>query len=103
MSTAHHVIDICRKRAQRGYEASALRLLAEVESLGSPPERDSALARYQAALAVARECQMRPVIAQCLFGLGRLFAQMGNAAAADEHRNRALEAYRELEMRAPTA
>jgi hypothetical protein len=44
---------------------------------------------------------MRPLVAHCHRGLGRLYRDLGKTALADEHRTMAASLYRQLEMPAP--
>lgn len=45
----------------------------------------TAAAHYQAAVTLASELEMRPLMAHCHLGLGRLFRRTGDAEQADAY------------------
>jgi hypothetical protein len=53
---------------------------------------------YRAAMALADELGMRPLIAHCNLGLGRLYRRMGGRLKADQHLSAAETLYREMGM-----
>ena len=53
---------------------------------------------YGNALALAEPRGMRPLIAHCLLGLGRLYRRTGRPAEATDHLERARTKYREMGM-----
>ncbi len=53
---------------------------------------------YREALALAGELGMRPLVAHCHLGLGRLNRRTGNRPEAREHLTNAVSMYREMEM-----
>ncbi|MFQ5898992.1 MAG: tetratricopeptide repeat protein [Candidatus Methylomirabilia bacterium] len=54
---------------------------------------------YGQALALAEELGMRPLLARCHLGLGKLFRRTGNRAKAQEHLTTATALLRETDMR----
>ena len=84
-------------RPQRPYEAWALRLLGEVTARHDPP--DHAEGHYREALALAEELRMRPLVAHCHLGLGKLYLRTGKREQAREHLTTATTMYREMDMR----
>src|SRR4030095_4845171 len=70
---------------ERGNEAPALRLLAEIAALQDPPNLDGAAARYGEALALAAELGMRPLVAHCHLGLAKLSWHTHKREQAQEH------------------
>jgi uncharacterized protein HemY len=65
-----------------------------------PPMRlAEAEVRYRDARAVANELGMRPMVAHCHLGLGKLYGRTGNGAKAEEHLTTARAMYREMDMR----
>ena len=88
-----------RAGKQRGFEADTLRLLAEIHARLDSPERPGAEAFYREALALAGELGMRPLVARCHLGLGRLYRQAGEGAAAKEHLSTARTMLAQMEMR----
>jgi tetratricopeptide (TPR) repeat protein len=82
-----------------GYLAHALHLLGDVamHAEGFDPAR--AETNYRQALALAEPRGMRPLVAHCHFGLGRLARRTDKRHAATEHLGAALAMYREMAMR----
>ena len=58
---------------ERGNEAWALHLLGEIAAQHDPPDVATAEAHYRAAMALATELGMRPLVAHCHLGLGKLY------------------------------
>ena len=75
-----------------------LRLLGEIAAQADPPDVESAEAHYAQALARANELGMRPLVAHCHLGLGRLYRRSGDPAKAEEHVTTAAAMYREMGM-----
>jgi len=59
----------------------------------------TAEAHYGAAVGLATELGMRPLLAHCHLGLGNLCRGAGNQAKAEEHLATATAMYREMDMR----
>jgi tetratricopeptide (TPR) repeat protein len=68
-------LTLARKHGRRGDEARALCLLGEVNARHNPPDR--AQGHYREALALAEELGMRPLVAHCHLGLGKLYQRTG--------------------------
>ena len=64
----------------------------------SRPSREQADAAYRQALALAEELGMRPLVAHCHLGLGKLYRRTGDRAKAREHLTTATTMYREMDM-----
>jgi len=92
-------LEVSIKHKERGHEAWALRLLGEIASRRNPPDVGSAESHYQEALALADELGMRPLVAHCHLGLGRIYRRAENRPKADEHLTKAVALYREMDMR----
>jgi tetratricopeptide (TPR) repeat protein len=82
-----------------GQEAWVLRLLGEIALRRSPSEADDARGRYEAALAIAKRLSMRPLVAHCHLGLGKLSRRTGQHEQARRHVSIATTMYREMDMR----
>jgi tetratricopeptide (TPR) repeat protein len=95
---ATRVMALARERGQRGHEGWMLRLLGEIALRGAPPDIDAAAARYREALALARERGMRPLVAHCHLGLGRVCRRASDSTGAREQFTRAGTMYREMGM-----
>ena len=61
---------------------------------GAPEQADG---HYRAALVLADQLAMRPLVAHCHLGLGTLYRQMDDRATADEHLGIATTTYREMD------
>jgi len=85
----------CQERARQTY---ALLLLGENAAHRDPPESVLAEAYYQQALALAEELGMRPLVARCLHGLGRLYGQTGRRAPARTALSAAIALYHAMDM-----
>ena len=95
---ATRALELSRARGQRAYEASALRMLGEINARRDPPDADAAEDRYLQALALADDLGMRPLAAHCHLGLGRLQQLSGTGEPAREHLATARAMYREMDM-----
>ena len=94
-----HALDLARLHKQGGHEVYALRLLGEVAAQRDPPDVETAEGHYRSAMALAHERGMRPLIAHCHLGLGKLYRRTGKREQAHEHLTTATTMYREMDMR----
>src|SRR5262245_25175134 len=62
---ADRAVMLARRRGERGYEAWALRLLGDVITHHASPDIATAAAHYDAALSLASQLEMRPLVAHC--------------------------------------
>jgi predicted protein tyrosine phosphatase len=70
--------------------------------IATHPDRfdaESGEAHYRKALALAEPRGMRPLVAHCHFGLGKLYLRTGEAGEGREHLTIATAMYREMDMR----
>ena len=99
---AYHVtwrgLTLARDKKERGYEAWALRLLCEIAVHNDSPDVVKAEDHYRQALALAEELGMRPLIAHCHVGLGKLYRRIGSRQQAEDHLTTATAMMREMEM-----
>jgi tetratricopeptide (TPR) repeat protein len=96
--SARRALELARAQKERGREAYALRLAGEVGSQGAVPNLDEAEASYRQALALAAELGMRPLVAHCHLGLGRLYRRTRRREDAEQHLAAAIESFRSLDM-----
>jgi class 3 adenylate cyclase/tetratricopeptide (TPR) repeat protein len=96
---AGRALDLSRGHQERGFEAWTLRLLGEIHSHVNGPAPGSAEGHYRHALAIAAELGMRPLVAHCHLGLGKLYRRTGEREQAPEHLTIATTMYREMDMR----
>jgi Tetratricopeptide repeat len=81
-----------------GHEAYALLLLGEVVRHRPTLDVEIAGRHYDHALALATQLGMRPLIAHCHLGLGKLSRRTGKREQAQEHLATATTMYREMGM-----
>jgi hypothetical protein len=62
------------------------------------PDLDKGHRFYREALDLADELAMRPLVAHCHLGLGKLYRRTGSRELAQEHLTIATTMYREMEM-----
>jgi hypothetical protein len=55
--------------------------------------------RYRESMALAVQLGMRPLVAHCYLGLGKLYLRTGKRHEAQEHLSTATTMYREMDMR----
>jgi class 3 adenylate cyclase/DNA-binding SARP family transcriptional activator len=94
---AGRVLALARERGQLGYEARALRLLGEV-NVGRGNPAKAAEDHLRDALARAEKLGMRPLVARCHLGLGKL-ARTRMRRDAHDHLATAAAMCREMGMR----
>ena len=95
---ARQALDLARQQKERGNEALALHQLGVVQAHADPPDVAQAEAHYQQALALAEELGMRPLVAHCHLGLGRLYGQTGRGEQARAALTTAIDLYRAMDM-----
>jgi tetratricopeptide (TPR) repeat protein len=95
---ARQALDLARQQKGRGDEARALHQLGVVHAHADPPDAAPAEAHYQQALALAEELGMRPLVAHCHHGLGRLYGQTGHHEPARAALATAIAMYRAMDM-----
>ena len=95
---ARQALDLARQQKARGNEALALYQLGVVHAHADPPDVSQAEAHYQQALALAEELGMRPLLAHCHHGLGRLYGQTGRGEQARAALTTAIDLYRDMDM-----
>ena len=95
---AEHTLALAREHQERGHEAYALRLLGDIAVRRDPPEDEPAEAHYRQAMALADELGMRPLVAHCHLGLGKLYLKTGQREQAHGELSAAIELYRAMDM-----
>jgi len=99
MRLAGQALDFARDHKLRAHEAWALRTLGEIASHRDPPHADEAEASYRQAMTIAEEIGMRPMVAHCHLGLGKLYGRVGTHQESREHLATAATMYRKMDMR----
>ncbi len=95
----HHALEQSRELRLRGLEAETLLLLGNLHTVADRPAVSDAEAHYSGALALAEPRGMRPLIAHCHLGFGKLCRRAGKRQEAQEHMTTATTMYREMDMR----
>jgi tetratricopeptide (TPR) repeat protein len=84
---------------ERGHEGWSLFHLAEIASDPRGLDRETAERHYRQALSIVIDLGMRPLVAHCQLGLGKLYRRSGQRELAQEHLAIATTMYREMDMR----
>jgi tetratricopeptide (TPR) repeat protein len=95
---AHQALALAQQQKARGDEALALYQLGIVHAHANPPDAEQAEARYRQALALAEALGMRPLVAHCHLGLGRLYGQIGRSEPARAALTTAIDLNRAMDM-----
>jgi tetratricopeptide (TPR) repeat protein len=95
---AERALALTRAHQERGSEAYTLRLLGDIAARREPLEGEQAEAHYYQALALADELGMRPLVAHCHLGLGKLHATTGQHEQARAALSTAIDLYRTMDM-----
>ena len=102
LEEAHHrirqALEVFRLRGERGYEAWALRGLAELHTRGDSPDLQRAEDFYRQAMSLAEELGMRPLVARCHLGLGILYREMGRLPQVQGELSPAIDSFRSMGM-----
>ena len=85
-------------RSRRSQPCVRLRLLGKTASRRDPSTVERAEGYYREALALAGELGMRPLVAHCHLGLGKLYRRTGGREQAEEHLATATTMYREMDI-----
>jgi class 3 adenylate cyclase/tetratricopeptide (TPR) repeat protein len=83
---------------QPGFAAHALHLLGDIATHPDRFDAESGEAYYRQALALAEPRGMRPLVAHCHLGLGKLYRRTGKRDQAREHLTASTTMYREMDM-----
>ena len=100
LDALERALHLARADGQRANETDALRLLGDVHSSRHRPDGATAEAEtcYREALSLATELGMRPLVAHCHLGLGKLYRRTGQREQAQEHLTTATRMYHEMAM-----
>ena len=97
-STARQAVRLAHENEERGHEAYAMYMLGEIAAREGPVSIAVAETSYRRGLALADELSMRPLVAHCHLGLGKLYRRTGERDQAHEHIMTATTMYREMGM-----
>jgi tetratricopeptide (TPR) repeat protein len=96
--TAQEELAAAQQRKQRGAECQLLQLLGDIATHPERLEVTTAETHYRQALALAETLELRPLVAHCHLGLGRLYRRTGKREQVQEHLTTATALYREVGM-----
>jgi len=96
-TTAETALRFAQRHGERGNEAWIHWLLGQ--AMAERDERDAAIRRFEMAQGLADQLGMRPLIAHCHLGLGKLYSRTGDREQAQGHLTAAITMYREMDMR----
>jgi len=92
-------LDLAARSAERGIEATALSVLGAVAlATGAVHGAEQAHRHYESAKAIGKDLGMRPLVAHCHLGLGKLYRRTGERQLAREHLTTVTTMYREMGM-----
>jgi len=92
---AREHLALARRLGARGLEARAFLLMADAAAASGAEKAEYF---YREAWGLAEPRGMRPHVAHCHFGLGKLYRRRGDREQAQEHLTTAMAMYREMDM-----
>jgi tetratricopeptide (TPR) repeat protein len=95
--STERALQLCHLHGQRLIEPEALRVAGEVSARQMSPDLVGALEYQRQALTWPRP-RMRPLVARCHFGLGKIHQRVGDLEQARQHLDTATTMFREMEM-----
>jgi class 3 adenylate cyclase/tetratricopeptide (TPR) repeat protein len=95
---ASHALESAGHHGERVREASARYVLGEIALAAAPPGIETADDHYRQAMVVADRYRLRPLLAHCHVGLGKLYRRSGDLRLAKEHLDSGIRMMREMEM-----
>jgi tetratricopeptide (TPR) repeat protein len=84
---------------QPGFAAHAHHLLGDIAAEADRFDHEDGVGHYRDALALAQRHGMRPLVAHCHLGLGKIHRRAGKAEDAEKHHATATAMYRDMDMR----
>jgi tetratricopeptide (TPR) repeat protein len=95
---ASRALESSRRHSQRSREALALYVQGEIALAENPVEFENAESSFRAANIISDELKMRPLLAHCNVGLGKLYRRTGDLRLAKEHLNDGVAMMRQMGM-----
>ncbi len=96
LRAAEHAVELTRQQQERGHEAAALKTLADVQAELDESSVETIERCYADAHELANALHMRPVVAGCHLGLGRLYRRLGQIELGDDHLATAARLFAEM-------
>jgi class 3 adenylate cyclase/tetratricopeptide (TPR) repeat protein len=97
-AAAQRALGLARRHKERGHEAYTFLLLGKIAAREDPLDIGKTENHYRQAIALADELGMRPLIAHCHVGLGKLYRRSGDLRLAKEHLKNGVALMREMAM-----
>jgi tetratricopeptide (TPR) repeat protein len=97
-TTAHRALRDARQAGDVAVVARSSWLVGAAGTALDPPTATEAVEAYRDAAAMAERIGMRPLVAHCRLGLGKLYRRTGKRQEAQEHLTIATTMYREMDM-----
>ena len=98
-SAALRALEVAQQQGAMATVARATWVIAGTMSALDPGVAPEASSAYRHAADVAEQLGMRPLVAHCHLGLGKLYRRTGKREQAQEHLTTATRMYREMDMR----
>jgi len=98
LTCARSAVELSTKHHERANQALALKALADITACDDAAGPGDAADLYSRSLALANELGMRPLVAHCHAGLGKLHRRIGPRGESDQHFAAAATMYREMGM-----
>jgi tetratricopeptide (TPR) repeat protein len=95
---ASRILESSRRHSQRSREALALYVQGEIALAANPVDFENAEGSFRAANIISDKLKMRPLMAYCHVGLGKLYRQSGDLRLAKEHLQSGVALMREMRM-----
>jgi class 3 adenylate cyclase/tetratricopeptide (TPR) repeat protein len=95
---ARWALELACERGELGNQVYALRLSGLVAAEWQPPDVENAKRHFGEALKLAERLGMRPLLARCHLGIGRLSRRLGEADAAKHHLTAATQLFEVMDM-----
>ena len=96
LGAATRAIELARRQEERGNEAAALMLLADIRADLDGSSRETIEQAYAQARELAGQLSMRPIVAGCHLGLGRFLERIGEAERGAEQLSTARRLFDEM-------
>ena len=97
-TTARRALEEARQSGEIGIVARATWLVGAAATALDPPAATEAIEAYRGAAAMAEQIGMRPIVAHCHLGLGKLYRRTGKPEQARAPLTTATTMYREMGM-----
>ena len=98
LALTNRALEFSRHHGERAHEARALYTLGEIDLSTDPVVVEKTEENFRQAMALAEEIGMRPLLAHCHVGLGKLYRRTGNYEKATTHLTNGVAMMREMEM-----